>query len=170
MLEQVGRGYTDVLAALLAGGVGAAELQIWKEVDGIFTAGPRKVPTARVVPVVSPDEAAELTYYGSEVIHPFAMEQVGCVMFFGPCRARLLKKARCAGHQAEDTYPYQERRKPAGRGDGDLPGPGRGRGGGPAARAGPVRAAGAGVAAGPDAADGIGGRASAPAVAGAPAP
>ncbi|KAJ3478070.1 hypothetical protein NLI96_g10020 [Meripilus lineatus] len=70
------RGYTDLLAALLAVGVSAAELQIWKEVDGIFTADPRKVPTARLIPVISPEEAAELTYYGSEVVHPFTMEQV----------------------------------------------------------------------------------------------
>ena len=32
--------------------------------------------TARLIPIISPDEAAELTYYGSEVIHPFTMEQV----------------------------------------------------------------------------------------------
>ncbi len=44
--------------------------------DGIFTADPRKVATARVIPLISPDEAAELTYYGSEVVHPFTMEQV----------------------------------------------------------------------------------------------
>ncbi|KAJ7753789.1 Aspartate/glutamate/uridylate kinase [Mycena metata] len=50
LLRQVGRGYTDLLSALLAVGLDAAELQIWKE-------------------------AAELTYYGSEVVHPFTMEQ-----------------------------------------------------------------------------------------------
>lgn len=49
---------------------------MWKEVDGIFTADPRKVPTARLLPTITPEEAAELTYYGSEVIHPFTMEQV----------------------------------------------------------------------------------------------
>ncbi|KAI0253340.1 aspartate kinase [Lactifluus subvellereus] len=76
LLRQVGRGYTDLAAALLAAGLGASELQIWKEVDGIFTADPRKVPTARLIPVISPEEAAELTYYGSEVVHPFTMEQV----------------------------------------------------------------------------------------------
>lgn len=32
--------------------------------------------TARLIPIISPDEAAELTYYGSEVVHPFTMEQV----------------------------------------------------------------------------------------------
>jgi hypothetical protein len=76
LLKQVGRGYTDLAAALLSAGLGATELQIWKEVDGIFTADPRKVPTARLIPVISPEESAELTYYGSEVVHPFTMEQV----------------------------------------------------------------------------------------------
>ncbi|KIY68036.1 aspartate kinase [Cylindrobasidium torrendii FP15055 ss-10] len=76
LLTQVGRGYTDLLSALLSVGLMASELQIWKEVDGIFTADPRKVATARVIPLISPDEAAELTYYGSEVVHPFTMEQV----------------------------------------------------------------------------------------------
>lgn len=76
LLSQIGRGYTDLCAALCAVGVSAGELQVWKEVDGIFTADPRKVPTARLVPIITPDEAAELTYYGSEVIHPFTMEQV----------------------------------------------------------------------------------------------
>jgi aspartate kinase len=76
LLAQIGRGYTDLCAALCAVGLSASELQVWKEVDGIFTADPRKVPSARMVPVITPDEAAELTYYGSEVIHPFTMEQV----------------------------------------------------------------------------------------------
>ncbi|KAL4890399.1 Aspartate/glutamate/uridylate kinase [Aspergillus ambiguus] len=76
LLDQVGRGYTDLCAALVAVGTHAKELQVWKEVDGIFTADPRKVPTARLLSAITPAEAAELTFYGSEVIHPFTMEQV----------------------------------------------------------------------------------------------
>lgn len=76
LLHTIGRGYTDLAAALVAIGINARELQIWKEVDGIFSADPRKVPTARLLPSVSPSEAAELTFYGSEVIHPFTMHQV----------------------------------------------------------------------------------------------
>ncbi|KAF1823159.1 aspartate kinase [Dissoconium aciculare CBS 342.82] len=76
LLKEVGRGYTDLCAALTAVGLKARELQIWKEVDGIFTADPRKVPTARLLDSVTPAEAAELTFYGSEVIHPFTMDQV----------------------------------------------------------------------------------------------
>jgi aspartate kinase len=76
ILSSIGRGYTDLCAALVAVGIKATELQVWKEVDGIFTADPRKVPTAALLPTVTPSEAAELTFYGSEVIHPFTMEQV----------------------------------------------------------------------------------------------
>ncbi|KAL8782679.1 MAG: hypothetical protein Q9195_009593, partial [Heterodermia aff. obscurata] len=76
LLNRIGRGYTDLCAALVAVGLQAEELQIWKEVDGIFTADPRKVPTAQRLRTISPAEAAELTFYGSEVIHPFTMEQV----------------------------------------------------------------------------------------------
>jgi aspartate kinase len=81
LLNKIGRGYTDLCAALISVGLKADgqlmdELQIWKEVDGIFTANPAKVPTARLLPTISPAEAAELTFYGSEVIHPFTMEQV----------------------------------------------------------------------------------------------
>ncbi|MDX2470697.1 MAG: aspartate kinase [SAR324 cluster bacterium] len=76
ILQSIGRGYTDFTAALLAAGCEAKELQIWKEVDGIYTTDPRKVPNARVLSHITPDEALELTYYGSEVIHPFTMEQV----------------------------------------------------------------------------------------------
>lgn len=73
---EIGRGYTDLCAALVAVGMGAEELQVWKEVDGIFTADPTKVPTARLLPTITPSEAAELTFYGSEVIHHLTMDQV----------------------------------------------------------------------------------------------
>ncbi|PQE12015.1 aspartate kinase protein [Rutstroemia sp. NJR-2017a BVV2] len=73
---EIGRGYTDLCAALVAVCVKAEELQVWKEVDGIFTADPSKVPTARLLSTITPSEAAELTFYGSEVIHHLTMDQV----------------------------------------------------------------------------------------------
>ncbi|KAJ7089197.1 Aspartate/glutamate/uridylate kinase [Mycena belliarum] len=95
LLQQVGRGYTDLLSALLAVGLDASELQIWKEVDGIFTADPRKVPTARLISIISPAEAAELTYYGSEVVHPFTMEQaIRCRI---PIRIKNVENPRGGG-------------------------------------------------------------------------
>lgn len=79
LLKAVGRGYTDFTAAMIAAGLGngiADEMQVWKEVDGIFSADPRKVPAARVLARLTPEEASELTYFGSEVLHPFTMERV----------------------------------------------------------------------------------------------
>jgi len=80
IIKSVGRGYTDFTAALIAAGIKAKELQIWKEVDGIFSADPNKVPAAKVLDSITPEEALELTYFGSEVIHPFTMEQVSRAM------------------------------------------------------------------------------------------
>ena len=95
LLNSIGRGYTDLCAALVAVGIKARELQIWKEVDGIFTADPRKVPTAALLPSVTPSEAAELTFYGSEVIHPFTMEQV--IRARIPIRIKNVMNPRGAG-------------------------------------------------------------------------
>lgn len=95
LLNSIGRGYTDLCAALVAVGVRASELQVWKEVDGIFTADPRKVPTAKLISSVSPSEAAELTFYGSEVIHPFTMEQV--IRARIPIRIKNVMNPSCKG-------------------------------------------------------------------------
>ncbi len=82
MLEKVGRGYTDFTAALVTAGYGnqkVKELQVWKEVDGICTADPRRVPEAKLLTEISALEASELTHFGSEVLHPFTMERVTSV-------------------------------------------------------------------------------------------
>lgn len=63
----IGRDYTDLCAAVLTVGLNAGELQVWKEVDGVFTADPRVVSTARLIPRITVKEAAELTYSGVEV-------------------------------------------------------------------------------------------------------
>ncbi|KAK4215916.1 Aspartate/glutamate/uridylate kinase [Rhypophila decipiens] len=93
----VGRGYTDLCASLAAVGLKAAELQIWKEVDGIFTADPTKVPTARLIPSITPSEAAELTFYGSEVIHHLTMDQVIKAQPPIPIRIKNVKNPRGEG-------------------------------------------------------------------------
>ena len=76
LLSTVGRGYSDLLAALAAAAVPAQELWLWKEVDGVHTADPRLVPRARPLRRISMLEAAELTFYGSQVIHPLTMDTV----------------------------------------------------------------------------------------------
>jgi aspartate kinase len=93
----IGRGYTDLCASLVAVGLKAVELQIWKEVDGIFTADPSKVPTARLIPSITPSEAAELTFYGSEVIHHLTMDQVIKAVPPIPIRIKNVNNARGEG-------------------------------------------------------------------------
>ncbi|MCX6621444.1 MAG: aspartate kinase, partial [Acidobacteria bacterium] len=67
----LGRGGSDFTAALVGAGVGAAEIQIWTDVDGMLTCDPRILPGAgHRVRIISFAEAAELAYFGAKVLHP----------------------------------------------------------------------------------------------------
>jgi aspartate kinase len=66
----LGRGGSDYTAALLGAALDAEEVEIWTDVDGLMTADPRLVPTARTLPEATYDEAAELAYFGAKVLHP----------------------------------------------------------------------------------------------------
>ncbi len=66
----LGRGGSDYSGALVGAGVGASEIQIWTDVDGMLTADPRVIAEPRLVPQLSFDEAAELAYFGAKVLHP----------------------------------------------------------------------------------------------------
>src|SRR5205814_1634581 len=55
---------------VIGAALGAEEIQIWTDVDGMMTVDPRVVSSARVIPEVSFDEAAELAYFGAKVLHP----------------------------------------------------------------------------------------------------
>lgn len=74
--DVIGKSFTDICAAPVAAGVGAQELQIWTEVDGFFTADPRRVPDARLIPSVMPSEATQLASQSSEDIEAFTINQV----------------------------------------------------------------------------------------------
>lgn len=66
----LGRGGSDFSASIIAAALGAAELWIWTDVDGIMTADPRLVKDARVLTEITYSEAAELAYAGAKVLHP----------------------------------------------------------------------------------------------------
>jgi aspartokinase/homoserine dehydrogenase 1 len=66
----LGRGGSDFSASILSAALGASELWIWTDVDGIMTADPRLVPDAAVLAEVTYREAAELAYNGAKVLHP----------------------------------------------------------------------------------------------------
>ena len=70
----LGRGGSDLSAAVLGAAVDAGEIQIWTDVPGILRADPRVVGEAEIVPAIRFDEAAELAYFGAKVLHPRTIE------------------------------------------------------------------------------------------------
>ncbi len=69
-ITTLGRGGSDYSAAILGAALGASEIQIWTDTDGLLSADPRVVPEARPVPRLSFAEACELAYFGARVLHP----------------------------------------------------------------------------------------------------
>ena len=66
----LGRGGSDYTASILGFVLRANEIQIWTDVDGIFTADPRIVKTASPIKTISFKEASELATFGARVLHP----------------------------------------------------------------------------------------------------
>ena len=66
----LGRGGSDTSAAYFAAKLGAARLEIWTDVPGLFSANPRAVPTARLLRELHYDEAQEIASNGAKVLHP----------------------------------------------------------------------------------------------------
>ncbi len=75
-LTTLGRGGSDYSATILGAAIGADEVIIWTDVDGVLTADPRLVSEARTIPVISYREAAELAYFGAKVLHPKTLKPV----------------------------------------------------------------------------------------------
>jgi aspartate kinase len=66
----LGRGGSDFTAALLGAALGVRRVEIWTDVDGLMTADPRIVPSARTLARASYEEAAELATFGAKILHP----------------------------------------------------------------------------------------------------
>ncbi|MFB6257551.1 MAG: aspartate kinase, partial [Flavobacteriales bacterium] len=69
-VDHLKRGGSDLTASLLAASLGADQLCIWTDVDGVQNNDPRVVAHAEPVRRMSYDEAAELSYFGAKVLHP----------------------------------------------------------------------------------------------------
>ncbi len=76
VLTTLGRGGSDYSATILGSALSADEIIIWTDVDGVLTADPRLVPTARLLQEISYSEAAELAYFGAKVLHPKTLQPV----------------------------------------------------------------------------------------------
>jgi aspartate kinase len=70
VITTLGRGGSDYTAGLLGAILGAGDVWIWTDVDGVMSADPRLVPDAITLPQISYREIAELAFYGARVLHP----------------------------------------------------------------------------------------------------
>ncbi len=110
-ITTLGRGGSDYTAAIYGAALGAEEIQIWTDVDGVMTADPKIIPDARTVDVVSFEEASELAYFGAKVLHPKtivpAMNKgipVRVLNTFNPSgRGTLILKAVSKGDRSDVT-------------------------------------------------------------------
>ena len=72
----LGRGGSDYTAAILAAALKAETLEIWTDVDGMFTANPRIVKQAQPIETISYQEAMELSHFGAKVLYPPTIQPV----------------------------------------------------------------------------------------------
>jgi aspartokinase/homoserine dehydrogenase 1 len=69
----LGRGGSDLTAAIFGAALGADEIEIWTDVDGVMTADPRKVKEALRIASMTYEEAMEMSHFGAKVIYPPTM-------------------------------------------------------------------------------------------------
>jgi len=72
----LGRGGSDFSGAIFGVALDAAEVWIWTDVNGVMTADPRTVPSARTLPELTFREISELAFYGAKVLHPKTIRPV----------------------------------------------------------------------------------------------
>ena len=65
----LGRGGSDLTAAVLAIALDADEVWLWTDVDGMMSADPSKIPDAHSIAEISYDEAADLAFFGARILH-----------------------------------------------------------------------------------------------------
>ncbi len=66
----LGREGSDYSAAIFANILNGESVTIWKDVDAVMSADPKKYPSASIIPQLSFTEVIEMAYYGAQVIHP----------------------------------------------------------------------------------------------------
>lgn len=76
VITTLGRGGSDYSATILGYCLGAREVWIWTDVDGVMTADPKVVRDAHTIAELTYNEAAELSYFGAKVLHPLTMVPV----------------------------------------------------------------------------------------------
>jgi aspartate kinase len=95
-ITTLGRGASDTTAVALAAALGAEVCEIYSDVDGVFTADPRIVPTARKLDRLSTEEMLEMAASGAKILH------LRCVEYAR--RYRMPIHVRSSFSQKEGTW------------------------------------------------------------------
>ncbi|MGL5111533.1 MAG: bifunctional aspartate kinase/homoserine dehydrogenase I, partial [Flavobacterium sp.] len=72
----LGRGGSDYSAAIFASALAVHELEIWTDVNGMYTANPKLVKQAQPIATISYQEAMELSHFGAKVLYPPTIQPV----------------------------------------------------------------------------------------------
>ena len=73
-IDNLQRGGSDYTASLIGAAVGASEIQIWTDIDGMHNNDPRFVNKTSPVNHLHFEEAAELAYFGAKILHPTCVQ------------------------------------------------------------------------------------------------
>lgn len=73
-VDNLQRGGSDYTASLIGAAIGAEEIQIWTDIDGMHNNDPRVVRETAPVRALHFDEAAELAYFGAKILHPTCIQ------------------------------------------------------------------------------------------------
>jgi aspartate kinase len=74
VLHTLGRGGSDTSACAIGVALKAERVDIYTDVDGVYTADPRAIPTAQVLKTITADELFQMARHGSKVVHAPAAE------------------------------------------------------------------------------------------------
>ena len=73
-IDNLQRGGSDYTASLIGAAIGAEEIQIWTDIDGMHNNDPRVVDKTQPVHQLQFEEAAELAYFGAKILHPTCVQ------------------------------------------------------------------------------------------------
>ena len=73
-IDNLQRGGSDYTASLVGAAIGAEEIQIWTDIDGMHNNDPRIVKDTKAVRHLHFEEAAELGYFGAKILHPTCIQ------------------------------------------------------------------------------------------------
>lgn len=73
-IDNLQRGGSDYTATIIGSVIGAEEVEIWTDIDGMHNSDPRFVHNTRRVDCLNFDEAAELAYFGAKILHPTCIQ------------------------------------------------------------------------------------------------